>query len=102
MDITLINFMNEQLDLVDLGFKRYMYDKLPWESRLVGLTGPRGVGKSTIIMQHIKEMAAEDRKVDQVTHLALRLGVKNADIGTLEVSFFILNIYHNPVILNID
>ena len=24
MDITLINFMNEQLDLVDLGFKRYM------------------------------------------------------------------------------
>ena len=62
MDITLINFMNEQLDLVDLGFKRYMYDKLPWESRLVGLTGPRGVGKSTIIMQHIKEMAAEDRK----------------------------------------
>ena len=32
----------------------------------------------------------------------LRLGVKNADIGTLEVSFFILNIYHNPVILNID
>ena len=47
-------------------------------------------------------MAAEDRKVDQVTHLALRLGVKNADIGTLEVSFFIQNIYHNPVILNID
>ena len=45
MDITLINFMNEQLDLVDLGFKRYMYDKLPWESRVVGLTGPRGVGK---------------------------------------------------------
>lgn len=45
---------------------------------------------------------AEDRKMDQVTHLALRLGVKNADIGTLEVSFFILNIYHNPVILNID
>ena len=59
MDITLINFMNEQLDLVDLGFKRYMYDKLPWESRLVGLTGPRGVGKSTIIMQHIKEMAGQ-------------------------------------------
>ena len=68
-------------------------------------------------------MAAEDRKVDQVTHLALRLGVKNADIGTLEVSFFshfpgnsvidmhrlsdlftlvFSNIYHNPVFLNID
>lgn len=62
MDILLLDFMNEQLDLVDMSFKRYMYDKLPWEARLVGLTGPRGVGKSTLIMQYIKEMAEEDRK----------------------------------------
>mgnify|MGYP004491931011 CR=1 FL=1 len=62
MDILLLDFMNEQLDLVDMSFKRYMYDKLPWEARLVGLTGPRGVGKSTLIMQYIKEMVEEDRK----------------------------------------
>ena len=29
MDILLLDFMNEQLDLVDMSFKRYMYDKLP-------------------------------------------------------------------------
>lgn len=62
MDISLTNYMYEQLDLVDLSFKRYMYNKLPWKERLVGLTGPRGVGKSTIIMQHIKEMSEEDQK----------------------------------------
>ena len=56
MDITLITYMKEQLGLVDLKFKRYMYDKLPWEARLVGLMGPRGVGKSTIVLQHLKEM----------------------------------------------
>lgn len=56
MDITLINYMKEQLELVDLKFKRYMYDKLPWEARLVGLMGPRGIGKSTIVLQHLKEM----------------------------------------------
>ena len=50
----------------------------------------------------ICQAARNGSGMDQVTHLALRLGVKNADIGTLEVSFFILNIYHNPVILNID
>ena len=38
MDITLINFMNEQLDLVDLGFKRYMYDKLRVSGNLVGIS----------------------------------------------------------------
>ena len=55
MDITLINFMQEQLRQVTSAFKRYMYDKLPWEARLVGLMGPRGVGKSTMVMQHLKE-----------------------------------------------
>ena len=55
MDITLINFMKEQLSHVALDFKRYMYAKLPWAARLVGLMGPRGVGKSTMVLQHIKE-----------------------------------------------
>lgn len=48
--------MKEQLELVDLRFKRYMYGKLPWEARLVGLMGPRGIGKSTMVLQHLKEM----------------------------------------------
>ena len=65
MDITLINYMKEQLELVDLKFKRYMYDKLPWEARLVGLMGPRGIGKSTIVLQHLKEMdkALQDKSL---------------------------------------
>lgn len=59
MDITLINYMKEQLEQVTTGFKRYMYGKLPWEARLVGLMGPRGVGKSTMVLQHIKEQTPE-------------------------------------------
>ncbi len=36
-------------------FKRYLYDEIPWESRMVGIIGARGVGKTTMILQHIKE-----------------------------------------------
>ena len=36
-------------------FKRYLYDKVSWESRMVGIIGARGVGKTTMILQHIKE-----------------------------------------------
>lgn len=61
MDITLINYMKEQLEFVSLAFKRYNYDKLPWEARLVGLMGPRGVGKSTLILQHIKSKSPEEQ-----------------------------------------
>ena len=53
--------MKEQLELVSLAFKRYNYDKLPWEARLVGLMGPRGVGKSTLILQHIKSKRQEEQ-----------------------------------------
>ncbi|MBQ0157976.1 MAG: ATP-binding protein [Bacteroidales bacterium] len=59
MDLILIAFMKEQLNLVSTDFKRYLYDKLSWEARLVGLMGPRGVGKSTMVLQHIKEQAAD-------------------------------------------
>lgn len=61
MDITLINYMKEQLELVSLAFKRYNYDKLPWEARLVGLMGSRGIGKSTLILQHIKSKSLEEQ-----------------------------------------
>ena len=36
-------------------FHRYLYSKINWNSRMIGLTGPRGVGKTTLVLQHIKE-----------------------------------------------
>lgn len=36
-------------------FKRYLYDSVSWESRMIGIIGARGVGKTTMILQHIKE-----------------------------------------------
>ena len=36
-------------------FHRYMYDRIEWKERIVGLLGPRGVGKTTMVLQYIKE-----------------------------------------------
>ena len=36
-------------------FHRYMYDRIDWQARVVGLLGPRGVGKTTMVLQYIKE-----------------------------------------------
>ena len=47
--------MDSMLKQTPLGFKRYMYDKIAWNNRLVGVVGPRGVGKSTMLLQYIKE-----------------------------------------------
>lgn len=37
-------------------FHRYLYDEINWDNRLIGILGPRGVGKSTLILQHIKSL----------------------------------------------
>lgn len=36
-------------------FHRYMYDRINWDARMIGLMGPRGIGKTTLVLQHIKE-----------------------------------------------
>lgn len=35
-------------------FHRYVYDRINWDNRMLGLVGPRGVGKTTLFLQHIK------------------------------------------------
>lgn len=55
MDISLIEFMEGQLRQTTSTFHRYMYDQISWDTRMFGLVGPRGVGKSTMVLQYIKE-----------------------------------------------
>jgi len=47
--------MEGQLKQTTSTFHRYMYSQISWESRMFGLVGPRGVGKSTMILQYVKE-----------------------------------------------
>jgi len=47
--------MEEELKRTPVEFHRYMYDKVIWDDRLVGIVGPRGVGKSTMVKQKMLE-----------------------------------------------
>lgn len=38
-----------------LSFTRYLYEKIDWNDKLIGIKGARGVGKTTLILQHIKK-----------------------------------------------
>lgn len=54
MDILLTTYMETLLQQTVSSFYRYMYNQISWQSRMFGLVGPRGVGKSTMILQYIK------------------------------------------------
>lgn len=51
----LITTFRKQLQKTTFTFHRYMYDRIDWNSRLIGLLGPRGVGKTTLLLQRIRE-----------------------------------------------
>jgi predicted AAA+ superfamily ATPase len=52
---TLYQKYETQLLNTTTDFKRYLYEKVSWNSRMIGIIGARGVGKTTMILQHIKE-----------------------------------------------
>lgn len=45
----------EMTAAVNLSFKRYLYEKIDWNTRLFAVVGARGVGKTTLLLQHYKE-----------------------------------------------
>lgn len=51
----LFEFYKKKLHETPIEFLRYKYDEIKWEGRFFGLVGPRGVGKSTMLLQYIKK-----------------------------------------------
>lgn len=62
IDISLINYMEDELTSTPTSVRRYMEDEIAWTDRLVGLVGPRGVGKSTLVKQQIIQDQRQDYK----------------------------------------
>jgi predicted AAA+ superfamily ATPase len=57
----------KKIDLVSLDFKRSLMDQIQWDARLIGIKGARGVGKTTLLLQYIKENLPVDESTLYVT-----------------------------------
>ena len=51
---TLLQAYRIRLGLTPVGYVRSFHDTINWKNRLIGILGQKGVGKSTMILQHIK------------------------------------------------
>lgn len=52
----------QKLYRVPTQFKRYLADKIDWNSRLIGIKGARGAGKTTLLLQYAKEFLPQDNQ----------------------------------------
>ena len=58
------NFFREQQRLIESisQTKRYLYERIDWNERCIGILGARGAGKTTLMLQHVTERyGASDR-----------------------------------------
>ncbi len=58
----LFEYSDQQLRNVSVRFRRYLYDRIHWKSRLIGIKGARGTGKTTLLLQYLaqKELQAPE------------------------------------------
>lgn len=57
-----------RLNATETRFVRYLYNQINWDSRLIGIKGSRGVGKTTLLLQRIKKTF---KKLDKVFYASL-------------------------------
>jgi hypothetical protein len=51
----LIGFPRSRIQSVNTVYKRHLRNKINWNNRLIAVTGARGVGKTTMLLQYIRE-----------------------------------------------
>jgi len=45
----------QRTEQTDFQFRRYLYSEIDWSNRLIAIKGARGVGKTTLILQYMRE-----------------------------------------------
>lgn len=60
---TLYNQFYQLLELTPMNFFREKIDQINWDVRILGILGQKGVGKSTLILQHIKQQGNVDKSL---------------------------------------
>lgn len=51
----LYKILSRQLSATPLVFFRYLHTEIDWNDTLIGIKGPKDCGKSTLLLQHIKQ-----------------------------------------------
>jgi predicted AAA+ superfamily ATPase len=55
------------VSLVNLDFKRYLFHEINWNNRLIGIKGARGTGKTTLVLQYLRELKLKPKEAAYFT-----------------------------------
>lgn len=58
----LIELQTELAEKLPHSKKRYLHSQIDWSQKGLAITGPRGVGKTTLLLQHYKDFYSDPKK----------------------------------------
>lgn len=59
---TIIQTYYRLIERTNFPHRRYLYNAINWQERLIGIKGARGVGKTTILLQYIHDSFPDRKK----------------------------------------
>lgn len=65
----LYQYSELRINDISTNFKRYLWQRINWDNRLIIITGARGIGKTTMLLQYIKEKLG--KVTDDVIYVSL-------------------------------
>ena len=112
---SLLQSYRTRLDLTPTDYVRTFHNTVNWKNRLIGILGQKGVGKSTMILQHIKLFdkslfftlfndlsavfrAKNQKKIIILWKIALKRELLNPKPNTYEETYFaIYRTFSTPI-----
>ena len=61
---------HRNVEHVSMEFQRELLHSINWKARIIGIKGPKGVGKSTLLKQRIKEVGSRNRRIYRIVYHA--------------------------------
>lgn len=59
---SLISTSDRLVQVANCAFTRYLYGNIAWNNRLIGIVGAKGTGKTTLMLQYIKQNFPDSNK----------------------------------------
>jgi predicted AAA+ superfamily ATPase len=59
---TIQKYQDRLLKNFNITYKRYLFDEIDFDDKMIAIYGARGVGKTTMLLEYLKELLLQDKK----------------------------------------
>ena len=59
---TIQKYQDRLLKNFNITYKRYLFDDIDFDDKMIAIYGARSVGKTTMLLEYLKELLLQDKK----------------------------------------